>query len=77
MHDLSTLPPMPVVRAHRNPSDIKRRLGIKGWPQRDAAKEIGVTFEHLNRVLNGHRESSRLLDKLEALPNRKEAACLS
>jgi len=35
-----------------------------------------VTFEHLNRVLRGHRESRRLLAQINALsqaePRRKE-----
>jgi len=32
-----------------------------------AAWELGVTFEHLNRVLNGHRHSRSLLKRYEAL----------
>lgn len=53
---------------------IKRGLASKGWTQADAAKTLGVTFEHLNRVLNGHRESGRLLKDLETLPAREVAA---
>ena len=45
---------------------IKRR----GWSQQKAAAFIGVSYEHLNRVLNGHRESRRLLAAIEALPER-------
>lgn len=52
---------------------LKARLRKRGWSQRAAAREAGVSFEHLNRVLNGHRESKRLLKDLEALPARKEA----
>jgi len=52
----------------------KKRLKKKGWSHRAAAAELGVTFEHLNRVLNGHRESARLIAAIEALPAREVAA---
>jgi transcriptional regulator with XRE-family HTH domain len=53
---------------------IKRRLKKKGWSNRAAAQMLGVTFEHLNRVLNGHRESARLISSIEALPAREVAS---
>ena len=53
---------------------IKAELAAKGWTQQAAAAEAGVCFEHLNRVLNGHRVSDRLLAKLEALPAREVAS---
>lgn len=59
---------------HTKREAIKKRLKAKGWTQPDAAHELGVRYEHVNRVLNGHRDSERLLRDLEALPNRKEAA---
>ena len=46
----------------------KVTLKKRGWTQQKAAKEIGVTFEHLNRCLNGHRESRRLMRAIESLP---------
>lgn len=52
----------------------KAALERKGWSQRAAARHLGVTFEHLNRVLNGHRESASLLRRVDALPDRKEVA---
>lgn len=52
---------------------IKKSLAAKGWTQAEAAKETGVTFEHLNRVLNGHRDSESLLSKIELLPAREVA----
>lgn len=55
-------------------SQIKRRLAVKGWTQQEAAKDLQVTFEHLNRVLNGHRVSKSLLAKIEDLPAREVAA---
>lgn len=42
----------------------------RGWSQQAAAQQLGVTFEHLNRVLNGHRESRRLLESIQRLPDR-------
>jgi transcriptional regulator with XRE-family HTH domain len=53
---------------------LKKALARKGWSQRSAAKEIGRTFEHVNRVLQGHRVSDALLSDLEALPAREVAA---
>jgi plasmid maintenance system antidote protein VapI len=41
--------------------------------QTAAAKKLGVTREHLNRVLRGHRHSRRLMSAWQALhrtPNR-------
>lgn len=55
------------------PSAIKTRLKKRGWSQQQAAIECGVTFEHLNRVLNGHRKSNRLLTQLKSLPAREVA----
>lgn len=42
----------------------KASLKSKGLSQRKAAPLLDVTFEHLNRVLNGHRQSQRLLAKI-------------
>lgn len=52
----------------------KENLKAKGWSHRAAARELGVSFEHLNRVLNGHRESARLLIRMDRLPVRKPKA---
>jgi hypothetical protein len=35
---------------------------------------LGVTYQHLSCVLNGHRESRRVLAAIEAMPARQEAA---
>lgn len=50
---------------------LKQTLSKRGWTQQAAAKALGVTFEHLNRVLNGHRTSASLLAKIKALPPQK------
>ena len=51
----------------------KRLLREKGWSYRNAAPVLGVHFSHLDRVLQGHRESKALLARIESLP-RKGAA---
>jgi hypothetical protein len=65
---------LPVMTSHKQRrATLKRRLKANGWTQQAAADEIGVGFEQVNRVLNGHRDSASLLEKLEALPARGEA----
>lgn len=51
----------------------KRLLKQKGWSYRQAAPALGVHFSHLDRVLQGRRESRALLERIEALPQREEA----
>ena len=62
------------MTSHPNLRKIKKALAAKGWTQEAAAAEAGVSYEHLNRVLNGHRISGRLLAKLESLPAREVAS---
>jgi transcriptional regulator with XRE-family HTH domain len=50
----------------------KDKLKNLGWSYRTVAPKLGVGFEHLSQVLNGHRESQRLLRKIESLPTRRE-----
>ncbi len=50
----------------------KRLLKEKGYSYRRAAPLLGVHFTHLDRVLQGHRESASLLRRIEELPARKE-----
>ena len=45
----------------------KKKLKQLGLSQRKAAPLLGVSFPHLNYVLNGHRESRRLLRKIAEL----------
>jgi transcriptional regulator with XRE-family HTH domain len=52
---------------------VKRRLKEKGWTHEAAAEELGKSYEHLNRVLNGHRISARLIAEIESLPAREVA----
>gem|GEM_PF-6138216 len=53
------------------PSKVKTALRKAGIPQLQAAPLLGVTFEHLNRVLNGHRESQSLLRRTFDLATRE------
>lgn len=55
------------VMTRQRLEQAKARLKEKGWSHRSAARELGVSFEHLNRVLNGHRESKSLLIRIGGL----------
>jgi len=46
----------------------KDHLKKRGWSQRRAAKHLGVSQEHLNRVLSGERKSIRLLSSIATIP---------
>ena len=43
----------------------------KGWTFRTAASRLDVSLTHLHEVLNGRRQSRRLLARVESLPHRK------
>jgi hypothetical protein len=49
----------------------KRHLKILGWSYRTAAPVLHVTYPHLAKVLNGQRESRRLLTAIKQLPRRE------
>lgn len=51
-------------------SQAKVTLKKRGWTYRAAAPVLGVTPYHLTQVLNGHRESLRLLTAISAIPLR-------
>lgn len=57
-----------------SPTAAKRALKVKGWSYRTAAPALGVCYQHLAFVLTGRRESRRLLQRIAALPTRKERA---
>jgi predicted XRE-type DNA-binding protein len=46
----------------------KLHLKENGYSQRGVASQLGVTYEHLNRCLNGHRSSNRLMKAILSLP---------
>lgn len=41
--------------------ELKAALAARGLSYRTLAPELGVTYQHLCLVLNGHRESARVL----------------
>jgi hypothetical protein len=45
----------------------------KGWSYRTAAPVLGVTYQYLCDVLNGRRQSTRLLRKVRSLPHQPAA----
>lgn len=52
----------------------RQHLRRNGWTQVAAAKKAGVTREHTALVLNGHRESNRLLKFILSLPENPDPA---
>lgn len=46
----------------------KEILRARGWTYRAAGPVLKVRFEHLSRVLNGQRQSARLLQRIEDIP---------
>lgn len=58
----------PSVQAARN------ALRRKGWTQAEAARVLGVSSIHLNYVLNARRESRRLLNAIDELPENPTPA---
>jgi lambda repressor-like predicted transcriptional regulator len=46
----------------------KALLKARGWSYRAAARALGCAYQHLSYVLNGHRESRRLLSAIAKLP---------
>lgn len=47
--------------------NLRTRLFHAGIKVREAAKRLDVTPEYMSYVLNGHRESKRLLDGVERM----------
>jgi predicted XRE-type DNA-binding protein len=51
----------------------KNKLKTLGWSYRTVAPVLGVRHEHLSHVLNGHRQSLRILRAIETLqPSGRE-----
>lgn len=49
-------------------AQAKSHLRATGWSYRTAARRLGVCYQHLCYVLNGHRESRSLLQRVLELP---------
>ena len=52
----------------------KVTLKRKGWSYRTAAEVIGISYQHLSCVLNGQRESRRVLLAIARLPEKRRAS---
>lgn len=50
----------------RKRKELRAALALAGITQGTWAERLGVTPEHLSMVLNGHRESGRLLQEVDA-----------
>jgi len=68
MQSTTTTNRCPAVQAARN------ALRSKGWTQAAAAAVLGVTPIHLCYVLNGRRESRRVLTAIAQLPPNLDPA---
>ncbi len=51
----------------------KQVLRDRGYSYRQAAPLLGVCYQHLSEVLNGHRPSGRVLRKISQLAPREKA----
>ena len=50
----------------------RKHLAATGWSYRSAARELGCSFTQLAHVLTGRRASKSLVDRLTALPARRQ-----
>jgi hypothetical protein len=69
--------PMSANATTKRPPEIQRARNIlrgKGWTITAAAPRLGVTYTHLSLVLNGHRESRRILKAIEEMPESPNPA---
>jgi CRP-like cAMP-binding protein len=66
----------PVQQTTRSLSvqDARNALRRKGWTQVQAAQALGVTPIHLSYVLNGRRESRRIIREIQLLPENPTPA---
>jgi transcriptional regulator with XRE-family HTH domain len=58
----------PAVQAARN------TLRRKGWSHKEAAERLSVSTYHLSLVLNGHRQSRRILNAIQEFPENPTPA---
>lgn len=62
---------MPADTITKRTADVqaaRNTLRAKGWTQAAAASVLGITPIHLCYVLNGRRESRRVLNAIQQLP---------
>lgn len=56
------------------PAHARKVMRDRGHSYRSAAREMGVNFSHLYRVLNGKRTSDTLTRRVTEIPQRKGGA---
>jgi transcriptional regulator with XRE-family HTH domain len=62
MPQTTTVKRSPEIQAARN------TLRGRGWTIASVARHLGITREHLSLVLNGRRQSRRILSAIQELP---------
>ena len=67
------LPIMSTSKITHGPAALEN-FRAKGWTFRTAASRLDVSVTHLHEVLHGRRHSRRLLQRISALPLRKDGA---
>lgn len=68
---------MPATSIKKKPASVqaaRNTLRRRGWTQAAVAQRLGVSAIHLNYVLNGRRESRRILHAIEQLPDNPSPA---
>ncbi len=53
-------------------NEVRRLLKSRGWSYRRAGAYLGISYPHICLVLQGKRESKRLLRAIAALPDSPE-----
>lgn len=62
---LPTMAPKPTALAKKR-KQLRAALALAGLTQEQFARKQDVTPEHLSYVMNGHRESERLMQEVDA-----------
>jgi transcriptional regulator len=52
----------------------REALRDKGWTKAEVARQLGLTRIHVSYVLNGHRQSRRILSAISRLPKNPNPA---
>ena len=60
------------MTSHVEQKDLKPFRKSSGISLTEAARHLGVTREHLSRVMHGHRVSARLLKRYSELQTKAE-----
>ena len=61
------------MTSHDTQLSLKTRAKSRGISLTAAARTLGITREHLSRVLNGHRISARTLRRFDELTSNNQA----